>query len=187
MQVWLAPGTQLPMPSQRPASITVEPVQVCPLQELPGAYSRHVPLPLQAPSVPQLGPPSSVHWFSGSEPAGMAVHVPRVAVSAHDVQVPVQRLAQQTPCWQKPDAQSPLTAQSTPARRLPQVVPLQTLAPLQLALTVQDVRHVPPVPHTYGSHDCWVPGTQAPAPSQRPASVAVEPEQLGATHPVPAA
>jgi hypothetical protein len=146
MQVWLAPGTQLPMPSQRPASITVEPAQVCPLQALPGEYSRHAPLPLQAPSVAQLVPPLSVHWFSGSEPAGMAVQVPRVAASAHDMQVPVQRLAQHTPCWHKPEAQSPLAVQSTPARRLPHVVPLQTLAPLQLAVVVQAERHWPFVP-----------------------------------------
>jgi hypothetical protein len=36
MHDWLAPGGQLPMPSQRPARLSVEPVQVCPLHALPG-------------------------------------------------------------------------------------------------------------------------------------------------------
>jgi hypothetical protein len=36
-QDWVMPGLQLPMPSQRPASVTVEPVQVWVVQALPGA------------------------------------------------------------------------------------------------------------------------------------------------------
>jgi hypothetical protein len=148
MQVWLAPGRQVPAPSQRPANVTLPPLQVCALHVLPAAYSRHAPLPLQVPSVPQLEALLSVHWFIGSMPPGIGVQAPRVAVSAHDIHVPVHAVAQQTPCWQNPDAHSAFAVQATPARRLPQVVPLHTLTPLQLAFVVHDIRHWPFVPHT---------------------------------------
>ena len=69
---------QLPLPSQRPASVSVEPVQDCVLQALPGAYRRQAPDPLQNPSVPQLAAPESAHWLSGSAPAGTGVQTPRV-------------------------------------------------------------------------------------------------------------
>jgi hypothetical protein len=36
VQLWLAPGTQLPVPSQRAPSVTVEPVQVWLPQAAPG-------------------------------------------------------------------------------------------------------------------------------------------------------
>jgi len=53
---------------------------------------------LQEPLVPQgLVLPTSVHWLSGSAPAATAVQVPFVAVSVHDMQVPVQAVLQQTP------------------------------------------------------------------------------------------
>jgi hypothetical protein len=55
VQLWLAPGAQLPTPSQRAPSVTVEPLQVWLPHALPAAYSRHAPAPLQEPSVPQLG------------------------------------------------------------------------------------------------------------------------------------
>ena len=64
------------------------------------------PAPLHDPSVPQVAAPESAHWFSGSVLAGMAVQTPRVPSSAHDMQMPVQAPAQQTPCWQEPEAHS---------------------------------------------------------------------------------
>ena len=70
---------------------------------------------------------------------------------------------------------------------LPQIVPLQTLPFEQSALVAQRSRHAPVVPQAYGSQGCCVPGAQAPVPSQRPASVAVMPVQVGATHCVPEA
>ena len=88
----------VPAPSQRPASICVEPVQLCEPQARPGAYKRQAPAPLQEPSVPQLDAPESAHWFSGSVLAGMAVQAPRVPARAHDEQIPVHEPAQQTPC-----------------------------------------------------------------------------------------
>jgi hypothetical protein len=185
MQVCVAPGTQLPRPSQRAASVSVEPEQVWLLHAMPGAYRRHAPEPLQAPSVPQVVPPASAHWFSGSAPAAIGLQVPRALVSAQDRHVPVQETLQQTPCWQKPDAHSAFAVQSTPFSRLPHIVPLQTLTPLQLALVVQEVRHAPFVPHTYGSQGCCVPATHAPVPLHRPASVATAPAQVGMLQTVP--
>jgi hypothetical protein len=175
------------MPSQRPASVTVEPVQVWVVQALPGAYRRQAPEPLQNPSVPQLVAPESAHWFSGSSPAGTAVQTPRVPVSPHDMQVPVQGLAQQYPCWHEPEAHSALATQMTPLTFFEQIVPLQTLPALQSVLAAQAVLHWPPVPQTYGSHGTCAPGAQTPAPSQRPASVEVEPAQVGWTQVVPEA
>src|SRR5262245_46508816 len=105
---------QVPEPSQRPASVCVEPVQVCVPQARPGAYSRQAPAPLHDPSVPQVFGPESAHWFSGSVLAGMAVQIPRVPVSEQDMQIPVQEPTQQTPCWQDPEAHSAPAAQSAP-------------------------------------------------------------------------
>ena len=97
--------------------------------------------------MPQLDAPESAHWFSGSVLAAIAVQTPRLAVSAHDVQMPVHGPAQQTPCWHEPDAHSVGAAQSAPLTFLPQIVPLQTLPFEQSAFVVHAVLHVPLVPH----------------------------------------
>lgn len=55
------------------------------------------------PSVPQLVAPASAHWLSGSVVGAASVQVPTVPGSAHERQVPVHELAQQTPCWHCPD------------------------------------------------------------------------------------
>jgi len=71
----------------------------------------------------------------------MLVQVPRLAPgSAHDLQRPVQLLAQQTPCWQKPESQSVAAPQPRPSGRLVQTPPLhtygatQSVSPAQLVL-----------------------------------------------------
>jgi hypothetical protein len=181
----MAPGPQLPTPSQRPASVAVEPEHVGDAHAKPGAYRRQAPAPLQEPSVPQVDGPASAHWFKGSWPAATGVHTPFVPAIAQELQMLVQALAQQTPCWQKPLAHSLVVVQSTPFTFLPQMVPLQTLPVVQSLLVAQDEAHWPLAPHVYGSHCCCVPGAQVPAPSQRPAKVAVEPEHVGAMHTVP--
>jgi hypothetical protein len=117
----------------------------------------------------------------------MGVHAPRAPVTAHDVHVPVQGPLQQTPCWHAPDRHSAGLVQSMPFGRLLHAPPVHTFAPLQSAFVEHVVRHWPVVPHTYGSHGCCTPAVQTPAPSQRPASVATEPAQVGAMHVVPAA
>jgi hypothetical protein len=182
-----APGMQVPLPSQRPASVSVDPVHDCMPQARPGGYRRQAPAPLHDPSVPQLDAPESAHWFSGSVLAAIAVQTPRLAVSAHDMQIPVHAPAQHTPCWHDPDAHSAPAAQSAPLTFLPQIVPLQTLPFEQSAFVAHAVLQVPVVPQVYGSQDCCVPRTHTPAPSHFPGSVAVMPVQVGARHCVPAA
>ena len=43
---------------------------------VPLAYLRQLPPPSQEPSVPQVAEPASVHWLSGSWPAGTEMQVP---------------------------------------------------------------------------------------------------------------
>jgi len=102
---------------------------------------------LHEPSVPQPSAPESAHWFSGSVLAAIAVQTPRLAASAHDMQMFVHGPAQQTPCWHDPEAHSVLAAQSAPITFLPQIVPLQTLPLEQSALVVHAVLQLPVVPH----------------------------------------
>jgi hypothetical protein len=52
---------------------------------------------LQLPSCPQLVAPPSVHWFSGSDPAGTEVQLPGAVLRAHDWQTPPQAELQQSP------------------------------------------------------------------------------------------
>jgi hypothetical protein len=83
-QLEVVAAWQVPVPLQVRADVSVTPVQLAAAHCVPDAYRRQAPLPLQKPSVPQAAAPLSVHWFSGSCPAGTFVHVPTVPVSAHD-------------------------------------------------------------------------------------------------------
>ena len=67
---------------------------------VPLAYFWQAPLPSQKPLVPQVAAVASVHWLSGSWPAGTAMQVPSEPAIAHDEQLVAQVVAQQTPCWQ---------------------------------------------------------------------------------------
>jgi hypothetical protein len=73
---------------------------------------------------------------------------------AHDWQVPVQLVAQQTPCWQKPEAQSVAAAHDVPSALPPHPAPVQQIEPLQVypvaqsAFVAQVVLQSPPVPQT---------------------------------------
>jgi hypothetical protein len=60
--------------------------------------------------------------------------------------VPLQLEAQQTPCWQMPDAHSVPAAQVPPSGFFEQTPPLQTLGATQSVLLEQRVRHSPLVP-----------------------------------------
>jgi hypothetical protein len=67
----------------------------------------HAPWPSQAPVVPQLVAPASLHVPVGSAPpAATGVHVPGAVATAHDMQVPAQAVRQHTPCAQMPVAHS---------------------------------------------------------------------------------
>ncbi len=91
------------------------------------------------------------------------------------MQVPVQTLSQQTPCWQVPLPHSLLVVQIAPITFLPQIVPLQTLPDEQSALVLQLTRQVPAVPHMYSLHETGLAAAQVPAPSQRAAPAPIEP------------
>ena len=91
--------------------------------------------------MPQVDAPWSAQWFSGSWPAGTLVQVPADPLSAHDWQVPVHAVWQQTPCWQNPEAQSLASEQVTPTGFLVQAPLTQTLGDTQSASAVHVVRH----------------------------------------------
>ena len=135
----------VPAPSQRPASICVDPVQLCEPQARPGAYSRQAPAPLQEPSVPQLDAPESAHWLSGSVLAGIAVQAPRLPVRAQDVQIPVHGPAQQTPWAQNPLLHSVPAPQDAPRGLRPQLEAVQTLPVVHSDDVVHDARQLVPL------------------------------------------
>jgi hypothetical protein len=91
-------GWQVPLPSQvRPeVSVTLDAGHDGGAQEVPPAYRRQAPLPLQKPSVMQLAFPMSwqVPWVSG-EPLATLLHVPSELARPHDWHGPWQALPQQ--------------------------------------------------------------------------------------------
>jgi hypothetical protein len=102
------------------------------------------------------------------------MHDPAEPVIAHDLHVPLQSLAQQVPCSQKPESQSPGIAQAAPTGFRPQL-PVVHMFDRHCALSVQVVRQSPVEPQRYGEHDCVAPNAQLPRPSQRDASTRVKP------------
>jgi hypothetical protein len=114
--------------------------------------------------------------------------MPIVPTSAHDVQLPVQAVMQQTPCAQKLLWQSPATAQLAPIGRSPHELPLQTFGGAQSASAVHvDLQAA--TPHLNGKHEVGAGVTHAPAPSHADAGVSVMPlaGQLAAPQGVPCA
>jgi hypothetical protein len=98
--------------------------------------------------VPQLGAPASVHWFSGSWPAGTVVQVPALPATAQERQRPVQAVPQQTFCWQKPEAHSDPAVHEAAGGLRPQLELVQTLPAVQSALLPQVMRQAPVVSQT---------------------------------------
>ena len=90
----------------------------------------------------QLAAPVSGHWSRGSCRSGTLVQAPSLPGNAHDRQVPVQVVLQQTPCWQMPELQSSLIAHVPPRELLPQLPLLQMLGGVQSALIVHVLAHV---------------------------------------------
>ena len=135
--------------------------------------------------MPQPAAPLSVHWFSGSWPAGTDVQVPVVVASAHERQVPVQAVVQQVPCSQNPELHSLAAAHGALTGFLPQLPLTQLLGGLQSPFVVHDVRQAPLVPHTYGSQvvgvAAWLPVPLQVRPRER------HPTQVAPAHPVPEA
>ena len=145
-------GRQVPAPSQVRASVAVvaDTGQVGGAHWVPAAYSWQLPAPSQKPVFPQVVAPSAVHWPFGSMPsAGTGLQVPGVPTSAHDMQLPLQAVVQQTPWAQNPLWQSPGPAQLAPGGRKPHDPLLQTLGVAQSASATQVDLHAR-LPHLNG-------------------------------------
>jgi len=166
---------QVPAPSHTWAPVSVLPLHMVGAQLVPDGYRRHDPVPSHVPSVPQVGAPTSLQWFSGSWPVGTFTHDPAEPDSAHDLHVWSQSVAQQTPCAQKPESQSDGAAHATPTGFLPQLPFTHIAVPRHSLVSPHAWRQSPFVPHRYGEHDCDMPATQVPFPSQREASTRVNP------------
>jgi hypothetical protein len=96
----------------------------------------------------------------------MLVHVPSVPVRAHEAHVPEQLDAQQTPCWQSPDAQAVPAVQAWPSGASVQVPALQMLGAVQSVSAVQVILQMLLV------------ASQAKAPQETPAGVEQVPVPL---------
>ena len=101
----------MPLPSQLPTGIAVDPVQDTVPQLVPAGIGRHAPLPSQVPLNPQGG--LAAHPPCGSiAPAGTGRQVPALPATLHDVQVPqlaVEQLPTLTmPVTRNESAASPL-------------------------------------------------------------------------------
>jgi hypothetical protein len=136
-----------PAPSHVRAGVNVVPVQVDAAQVVPFAYRRQAPLPSQVPSVPQVEAPWSAHWLNGSAPGATDAQVPTVPVSAHERQMPVHSVAQQTPCSQKSELHSAAAAQLAPTGFLPQLPEMHVFGVVQSAVVVHIIRQAAPGPH----------------------------------------
>lgn len=120
-------------------------------------------------------------------PAVIGEQVPALPLlTLHDMQVPVQALLQQTPCWQKPEAHSAAVVHAVPGVFKMQTPELQMYGEMQSEVAVQEVLQAVAVlqmrlPEQGAAVTVW----QVPVPLQVWAGVSVEPLQMGAAHWVP--
>jgi hypothetical protein len=113
------------------------------------------------------------------------VHIPTLAGTAHDLQVPVQAVPQQTPCSQKLELHSAALPQVAPIGFLPQLPVTQLFGGRQSRSAAQIVLHFPSLPHMNGAHVWSAVATQVPSPSQRDAETSVDPVHPCCLHTVP--
>ena len=94
---------------------------------------------MHQPFAPQVAAPASLHWPSGSAPAGTATQVPSEPVRLQALQVVAQAVPQQTPCAQKPELQVAPIVHDVPLGERPQlfVVVLQVAVAAQSVLLAQ--------------------------------------------------
>lgn len=149
-------------------------VQTAATQVVPLAQSLQLPDPSQVPSKPQPDCGACGHWLAtaGAAPAGTSEQVPTFPASAHDWQVPLQAMSQQTPCEQLLELHSLPITQVTPVGFLPHVSVLcwHEFGGEQSAVvvaTVQEVLHADIPSHRKGSHALVDGGLQCPTPSQK--------------------
>jgi hypothetical protein len=126
--------------------------------------------------------------LSGSVVAAAREQVPTAPGRAHERQVPVHELAQQTPCWHWPDWHSVPAAQVAALSFFEQTPLLQTKPVAQSFAVAQVVWQVLFVSQRYVLQDEEVPGWQVPVPVQVRAWVYVPAPtgQVASTHVVPA-
>jgi hypothetical protein len=179
----------VPLPSQPPAGVSVDPVQLAVPQLVPFAAKAQAPLPLQVPLVPHCGfcgldaqPPCGSTF-----PAATGWQVPAFPVRLQTWQLPQLATEQQTPSTQLPLPHSVPAPHSWPSRLGPQEPLLQTLPDEQSVSRAQTATQAVPL-QANGAQLCVVAGLQVPAPSQLRASEAVMPPvgQVGPAHWVPA-
>jgi len=156
---------------------------------VPAACSWQPPLPSQKPVFPQVAAASALHCPFGSvSPAAIGLQVPRLPTSAHDTQLALQAVAQQTPCAQSPLWQSAGPTQGAPGGRRPHELLMQTFGGAQSASLEQVDLHIA-TPHLNGKQELAGGVRQVPAPSQVDAGVSVIPlaGQVAAPQGVPCA
>ncbi len=181
-------GLHIPAPSQVAGGVYMVPVHEPAVQTVPLGQSRQWPAPSHSPSVRQPPAPVAVHWVAGvgALPDGTGEQVPAEPASAHDRQVPVQAVSQQTPCAQNPDTHDAAVVQAAPGGSLPQLPLAQTLGATQSALVVQVALQAAPCRRRTACTWPSSPSRQVPAPSQVRACVNVDPVQEAAPQLVPA-
>lgn len=115
-QIFTAPATQLPAPSQVRIPPTEAPLHVPGWQTVPATYARQPPFPSHAPSSPQVDTAllAQTPGERGGSPAATKLQVPGAAIVLHDLQVSVQAVLQQTPSTQNPLVQSAPQAHAFP-------------------------------------------------------------------------
>ena len=135
--------------------------------------------------MPQLAAPMSAQPVSVS-PGALLVQVPRDAVSAHDLQTPVQAVRQQTPCSQKPPRHSCGPKQVAPGGLRPQVPLTHVAGGLHCVSAVHDARQAL-VPHRYGKQSATAGVTHVPEPLHVDSAVnwSVVVGQVASRHGVP--
>jgi len=184
-------GRQVPLPSQVRGSVAV----VEPFGHdggahwVPAACSWQPPPPLQKPVFPHVAAASALHCPLGSvSPAAIGLQVPRLPTSAHDMQLVLQAVVQQTPSAQSALWQSAGPAQGAPGGRRPHELLMQTFGDAQSASLAQVDLHIA-TPHLNGKQELAGGVTHVPAPSHVDAGVSVIPlaGQLAAPQAVPCA
>ena len=135
---------QLPVPSQLPVGVDVDPLHDDAPQIVPAAIGRQAPLPSQVPLNPQGGAGAQPPCGSIA-PAAIGLQAPALPVTLQDAQVAQLADEQQTPSTQLPLSHSDAPAQICPSRFLPQEPLLQTVPVTQSASVEQAARHVVPL------------------------------------------
>lgn len=137
--------------------------------------------------MPQLAAPWSLQVPVGSvPPAATGLQLPALLLSAHDRQVPVQLVAQQTPWAQMVLLHSPPDEQMAPLGLSPHD-PLMQLAGAAQSPSLAQVALQALAPQANGKQEVGAGTTQVPAPSHEAPAVKVVPlgGQLAFAHEVP--